>query len=121
MFQILVLKKNKSPHHSIAALLFLMLYSFVALPVELWHHHNNIDTIQLSNNGQSSLKLASAKKTDNKFECKICTHHFAAYTIVGKTMYLNNQVAYSSHSAVVIKFFLPQILKDNSNKSPPII
>lgn len=54
----------------------LLLYLFVATPVQWWHQHS-----ACASNGQSALeqKITTSKNSDLSFEenCRICSHQYA--------------------------------------------
>lgn len=95
------------------ATFFLLLYLFIAMPVQLWHHH------AVSKETSCSSKILKPAGDDQSEVCKICQHTYAAY--------VNDETRYEAG----ILFFFPgrgslltadypsPFVQNDSNKGPP--
>lgn len=93
---------------------FLLLYLFIAAPVQLWHQHAAVKQEQ-----KAAAKITDPKAAVQNEDCKICQHTYTAY--------INDAVAcnvaavllfapvYSEASSVIFSF----TPGNASNKSPP--
>lgn len=91
------------------------------MPVQFWHHHNNIGSNYQETTLTLKLKAFFAFTGNKEADCKICSHQFSVYT-VGKEIINENKVfVYANPDSVFKVWYLFQEVKDRSNKSPPII
>jgi hypothetical protein len=110
-----ILRKQKKYKQVLAAAL-LLLYTFIATPVQLWHQHNGaqqskIPDAKISKQGGSNMQAG---------ECKICQHTY--------TSYLSEEVSFT-FGAIIFSFVKNPTLKTGnsivclnrfSNKGPPL-
>lgn len=93
----------------------MLLYIFIATPVQLWHHH------KVSNQKAGALKISTATVETKSEDCKICQHTYAAY--------INDDVCFSfainnifSDNGSFFEPVYPEVdLYNISNKSPPLV
>jgi hypothetical protein len=60
----------------------LAVYTFIATPVQLWHHHAYIPEESSGTVSSDTIHDTVAPGTDASFEsnCQICSHQYAAYS-----------------------------------------
>lgn len=66
--------------HLIAVVL-LVVYAFIATPVQLWHHHNDEATSISSLQSNDAAKISTPDANNKTLEdnCQICGHHYSIY------------------------------------------
>jgi hypothetical protein len=65
-------------YHQWVASLLLILYGFVTVPVQFWHHHPN-RIAQLLNKKQSFHSTVSKDVIGKVHDCKICSHSYSIF------------------------------------------
>ena len=107
-------------YRSWLAALFLALYGFVAVPVQLWHHHSGA-RCQTEKTSCSPLPAYSGESETFSGSCNICDHQYSFY-------YTDQQVAFVfvyRVPAVVFPFHGPGLVTfshfHSSNKGPPAV
>ena len=116
------LSNNTSTYRIIAGVFFLMLYSFIALPVQFWHHHsyNNYQSFKKSKES-SGKKIVIADGENSKADCKICSHQFSIYTVSDPKVPAGSRLIYPVWLSASTSLYLAVLLSDQSNKSPPCL
>lgn len=66
-------------HHWVAFVL-LILYGFVTVPVQFWHHHSR-NTAQLLNKKQSVHSTVYKDVVGKIHDCKICSHSYSVFAL----------------------------------------
>ncbi|THU40250.1 hypothetical protein FAM09_10300 [Niastella caeni] len=58
----------------------LALYTFVATPVQLWHHHKIVHAARQTNHpGSNHDLLTQGNESAQDANCSVCSHKYAAY------------------------------------------
>lgn len=91
----------------------LLLYLFIATPVQLWHHHTELNNVV---SGKKMIKPSGNSQSDI---CKICQHTYAVY--VNDCAHFNLG---SLHAATLLdssfRCQIPESFPEKaSNKGPP--
>ena len=100
-----------------------MLYAFIVLPVESWHHHA-YNAVGNSGNSSVQIKINTHEQvvqsdTGSELECKICSHKYSSYS---NDIFVHDIIAPANFCEVkgAYKFYSPAIYAPHlSNKSPP--
>lgn len=94
---------------AIAAVL-LMVYAFIATPVQVWHHHTDVS---------SKENIVSVDKADSN--CVVCSHKYSSFNevtiVLFETVVAATKVIYSCYGPKLAK--APALLL--SNKGPPVV
>lgn len=107
--------QGQATYRKILATCFLLLYVFIYMPVQLWHHHSAVQEKSVSG------KLAKAVIDSKSEECKICQHTYTAY--INDYSHFNIaevNAVFCNESFLCAHFPFPFIDKA-SNKGPPSI
>lgn len=64
-----------------AALVLIVLYAFIATPVQLWHHHKFVISAETSSlqKDDKSAQVASAAADTLEDNCQLCSHQYSVY------------------------------------------
>ncbi|MFT3701278.1 MAG: hypothetical protein QM802_02860 [Agriterribacter sp.] len=102
------------------AAFLLLLYAFIATPVQLWHHHDvakqfQHDTVKL----QPTIKEQKGSiQTDGN--CPVCQHQYTVYTHNNSNVLIAAPLAFSMHKGqYLLKVFTSPCFV-YQNKGPPI-
>lgn len=108
---------RQSIYRQIVAVVFLLLYLFIASPVQLWHHH----TAAGPNTGKLKFSKTVANKNVQSETCKICQHtyapHVADYTVFNVSIPPSKVYKNFFHTDSYLSAFISIL----SNKGPPAI
>jgi hypothetical protein len=115
------LSKNKPIYRIVTGVFFLLLYSFVALPVQLWHHHSDGNYQSFKEGKEVSSKKIIADNDNSKADCKICSHQYPVYTVNILNVSAGLGLVYPVRVSPPACFYLTVLIKDQSNKSPPCL
>jgi hypothetical protein len=108
-------------HIKVTGAFLLILYAFITLPVEFWHHHPNGKA-----EGTSNYRIASNQKgpvlqaqSGTELSCQICSHKYSSYAndffvyeLTATANFYRAKTNYHIYNTSVSCFHL-------SNKSPP--
>ena len=103
------------------AIMMLVIYCFVATPIQLWHDHN-YSNIESSFNSDKENQVSESKSAGRIVEenCKICSHQYSSYE-AGAVVLLKTPLNISSTNDSVYYYFLPPSPIFNfTNKGPPL-
>ncbi|MEP6713775.1 MAG: hypothetical protein ABJA37_15215 [Ferruginibacter sp.] len=100
--------------------ILLLLYLFIATPVQYWHHCKN-HSHQQANQKQTRAFPSFTKSGENSHECKICTHQYTLYNNDVTTIQIEYVSDYINRFAFPQTFYLQQTACGLSNKSPPVV
>lgn len=115
------MRNNQSiKHNQFIAILMLVIYGFVATPVQLWHDHDNSDIENSFNNGKQN-QLSESKSAGGAVEknCKICSHQYSNHEAGAVVLFKVPFVMSSSDDCVYYNFLPASPIFDFSNKGPP--
>lgn len=77
------LKRKDTSYRSIVSVFLLILYLFVLLPVNLWHHHTpdslSVQSVSTQQSGDENNSQIPVPDLDS--DCFICSHHYAAVNL----------------------------------------
>lgn len=107
--------KYSLSHKRILSALLLLLYTFIAAPVQLWHHHNPSSAKQLS-----KLTIGKAGINAQTQECKICQHTYTDYADDAFTFNAGTSLLHAGINNVSIPHYKFLLLVSPGNKSPPV-
>ncbi|MEP6712975.1 MAG: hypothetical protein ABJA37_11185 [Ferruginibacter sp.] len=107
-------------YRQLLSAILLLLYLFIAMPVQYWHHCKNHPN-QQANQKQSGSYISLVKSTGISHECKICSHQYTIYHSEITTIQVICIRPYINPIASPETFYIHQPLSGLSNKSPPAI
>ena len=120
--QLQIMSYNYSiKHKQFFAIMMLVIYCFVATPIQLWHDHN-YSNIESSFNSDKKNQVSESKSAGSIVEenCKICSHQYSSYE-AGAVVLLKTPLNISSPNNSVYYNFLPLSPVFNfTNKGPPL-
>ncbi len=103
------------------AVFMLLLYAFIATPVQFWHHHNNSTgkaPLTFSKSAEQHPFFSESGSLNDK-DCPVCSHKYSAY---------NDDVFFPEQNAIFLnvpdqaQYSLNIIQSENfslTNKGPP--
>ncbi|MES2850704.1 MAG: hypothetical protein V4685_16715 [Bacteroidota bacterium] len=107
--------QKSNTYRRILSATFLLLYIFIATPVQLWHNHT------VSKQKKVSSKISTASVDSKVEDCKICQHTYTAYVNADSCFSITTHTVPTDK----ISFFEPgydaPAILDTSNKSPPLV
>ncbi|MFT3681674.1 MAG: hypothetical protein QM791_15495 [Ferruginibacter sp.] len=105
--------KNTRTSNRIIAAALLLLYIFIACPVQLWHHHKVVS------NKAAELKISKATTGEQASDCKICQHTYTDYAADAAVPVIATTTTVAAVNTLLFcqYKFLPALRADN--KSPP--
>ncbi|MFT3948195.1 MAG: hypothetical protein QM763_14590 [Agriterribacter sp.] len=65
-------------YHRLTATLLLVVYVFIATPVQLWHHHDPVEA-SLENVDQKRNVFTDSNDLLSERNCSICHHQYSTY------------------------------------------
>jgi len=94
-----------------------MLYLFIAIPVQLWHHHKD------PGSKASVVKISNTIPGNNlqSENCKICQHTYAPYVDTYPNFFIEPVIISTNYKIGVVTLSLDYFAADLSNKSPPAV
>lgn len=115
--------KQNLLYRQILAVILLMLYAFIAAPVQLWHHHKKVTTFSSAGtiaklNGHSTVGVPTISSAD---DCSICAHKYSAYTDI--TFFIPPIFVNWNYLSFQVQDCLPlqQVIYHTDNRGPPAI
>jgi hypothetical protein len=110
-------------YKTLIAVVLLMVYAFIATPVQLWHHHNyKVSTATEKSSKQkaeSTFSNTSQQATDTN--CEICSHHYSIYSDITIIVFDSPSPIFKSNKGHYL-FSIPSPTHFNfSNKGPPAL
>lgn len=106
-------------YRQLLSAILLLLYLFIAMPVQYWHQCKNHPN-HTSNQKQAKSFLSITKGSGSSDECKICSHQYTVYNNDVTTIQITYVRNYSNRLASPETFYLQQSACRLSNKSPPV-
>jgi len=106
-------------YRQLLSAILLLLYLFIAMPVQYWHHCKNHPN-QPANQKQTKAFPSFAKGGGSSHECKICSHQYTGYHNDVTTIQITCFSSYSNCLASPENFYLQQAACGLLNKSPPV-
>lgn len=101
--------------------LLLLLYTFIAMPVQCWHHHSypsSVKKVALQKH-QTSFERSTGQTVDAN--CSICSHQYSVYS-QGATVTLRIVLPFIGYPYTTYIASIPETLYlHSSNKGPPAI
>jgi hypothetical protein len=101
----------------------LALYTFVATPVQLWHHHANAhaaNQISSIENSQQDI-FSQGNGSQQDADCPVCSHKYAAYTDVAIVSFESTIHIAGAKNGL---YQLPAVTAPSfplPNKGPPVV
>lgn len=68
-------------YKQVLACFLLLLYFFIATPVQLWHYHGSHNATERSDHRIDKDLSVAAATSGHSIDCPICAHQYAAYTL----------------------------------------
>ncbi len=110
-------------YRTFIAAILLMVYGFIATPVQLWHHHNvssnTVSKKSLKENVHANLQKASVEEANE--ECNICSHHYSVYCNVEEIVFEMPYAIVQSKEAWMMLSMYSSPFFNFTNKGPPAI
>lgn len=103
--------------------MLLVVYAFIATPVQLWHHHSN--SVYVGNEKSTKEKVESndikAAKQSTDVNCQICSHHYSTYNEVASIeSEISSRILTSNKECFIVTIPSSPVLH-LSNKGPPAV
>lgn len=102
-------------YKNILTALLLALYTFIATPVSLWHHHK-ADSSVLSSNEKA---IKATTKNGVEVNCTVCQHHYSVFDNDAITYFQNLVRPIQSFNTFYSFSCLPITAYSKLNKGPP--
>jgi hypothetical protein len=102
-------------YRRILAAVFLLVYIFIATPVQLWHQHNFVKKEKAA-----CTKIAAGTVSISSEDCKICQHTYAVYVKDDVHFTLPAQTILTNTNSFFESRYTEPGIQDTSNKSPPL-
>lgn len=113
---------NTKKYRVTIATFFLVVYAFIATPVQLWHKHNDVASIKSTseiNKKLTNCTVQSAQQNIEEANCAICSHFYTAYSLVA-TVSLETPIVILQQNNAFYIFTIPfSPLLNSCNKGPP--
>jgi hypothetical protein len=93
----------------------LALYTFIATPVSIWHHHKADSSVLLSN--EKAIKATTNNVADAN--CSVCQHHYSTFDNDAVTYFQNLIRPVKSFNTFYSFYLLPSTSYSKLNKGPP--
>lgn len=104
-------------YRNCTAAILLMLYAFIATPVQLWHHHHHSKDLQVIS--AKNIVVSKNANSTSEANCPICQHQYSIYNddvisiaIQSVIILLSKQEHYNQQTISSFIFAF-------SNKGPP--
>lgn len=107
-------------YHRGAAVILLAVYTFIATPVRLWHHHPHTEQHSYVENINGTGQKAIVKTTDPADHCPICNHKYSVYTELGFSQIHPLRIIYTGDEPELCCSLFQTTCFHFSNKSPPV-
>jgi hypothetical protein len=111
----LIILKYASTSRKIFSAVLLLLYVFIALPVQLWHHHKPV-----SGKPVSELKIGKTAIDTQTQECKICQHTYTDYSDDAIAVNISTSFFYNIENNFSLLSYNFLHSASPGNKSPPV-
>ncbi len=114
--------KEKKYNIGIATLL-LVVYAFIATPVQLWHHHAYVanQSFKTTDKKDVSNIYTSAQQTIADANCAVCSHVYPAYSFVPNISFETSFFVLQPKIAFYILAIPFSPLLNSTNKGPPTL
>ena len=99
------------------ALALLMLYLFISLPVQLWHHHHDV---KQNVTAVKNYKVTADNSLQNE-RCKICKHTYSPYVDPYPVFTIEPIAESTFKKCTFVPTFPDVFIFQLSNKSPPAV
>ena len=110
-------------YKKIVAYTLLVLYMFIAIPIQLWHDHENIDYALSAklNKAKQSVNISIPSQNAADADCQICSHHYSIFTEAKEVVYQLSIPAFQTIEPYYVFSLPPSPLSQFSNKGPPYL
>lgn len=98
----------------------LLLYAFIAMPVQLWHHHSPAKQTVASEKAFDKGRQFISSAVVSTDDCPVCAHKYSTYTDYKYVPELPAVVFYTNTSPDICSSVIPSPSFHFSNKSPPV-
>jgi hypothetical protein len=106
----------------VIATLLLVVYAFIATPVQLWHQHTYVASAKCAstaNKKATDITVKSAQQTIVDANCAVCSHFYSAYSFVANVeLEMPSLVLQVKHAFYIFSIPCSPLL-NTSNKGPP--
>ena len=102
------------------AIMMLVIYCFVATPIQLWHNHN-YSNIENSFNSDKKNQVSESTSAGSIVEenCKICSHQYSSYEDGAVVLFKTPLNISSTNNSVYYNFLPLSPVFNFTNKGPP--
>lgn len=117
------LKRKDTFHQNIVSVFLLILYLFILLPVNLWHHHtpDSLSVHHVSSEHSGNEDNSQIPVSDLDSDCFICGHHYAAVILTANE--LTTQSLLPKFLEINDFYYSPEIslsLYSDPDRGPPV-
>lgn len=106
-----------SKYRQYTAALLLMVYVFIAAPVQLWHNHDAGK--QIADAGTKTLGIYKIANTTSEANCPVCHHQYSVYNDDSFNIIIEPAHKYLTHRGYYLQRPVSPFSLCFANKGPP--
>ena len=107
-------------YRQLVALFLLLVYAFIATPVQLWHDHDTAKG-SVQSAGQKQSSFTNGTKLFNDSNCPVCHHQYSTYHNDFIFPVVPNPCEFSSQNGYYTLRFVYSPFFSFQNKGPPFL